>query len=383
MIYKLSRKLNNKLLAVLAIITPLFWFKDLKNNTIFAKSTEENGVKYTLDEKTKTAEVADGKSFAGNLEIPRQVLESDTSYTVTSVGSGAFNSSKIRGLILPDSIETIKNNAFENCDQLAAVSLGTGLKRIEDRAFFWSSVSSLALPASVEYVGSSAFENCTRLHSLVVPPAVSYVGTSFLAGCTSLETVSLPDSLIVIPDKAFYGCEKLSEINFPANLEKIGDAAFSHCLIDISEFPIGLKTVGANAFDYCTNLSYIVLPDGLHTVGNEAFARCENLSCIEIPESVINVGDNAFGGPDFDHFTKLKKVVCVKNSYVDINKPFFFWVQYGITYPEFSYKVSGASASGSIFGEYSFMAYIAVGLLLIIIISGVIIVFKEKKPEIK
>lgn len=374
--------INKKLICkvapyILAVTTPFFIFTKFENINAFSELVVDNDIKYTLNEEDKTACLSDGTNLDGNIEIPGQIMSDGVTYKVISIGERAFERSRIQGIILPNEVEKIQNRAFEHCEELTAVSFGENLHTIEDDAFFWSGITSLKIPDKTIHVGSMAFGSCTRLRTAILPLEISYLGEQIFAGCTLLESITIPDNIKTIPDKSFYGCEKLTDIKIPDSVEIIGEYAFAHCKINEIKFPLNLKIIKGHAFYHCPELSYIVLPDGLAEIGDEAFAMCENISCIEVPGSILSIGSHAFGGANPNELTKLKKVICVKDSYIDNEKPFFFWVQYGATYPEFSYKVAGASASGSIFGEYSFMAYAAVGIFLIAMIAGIVIVFRN------
>ena len=52
--------------------------------------------------------------------------------------------------------------------------------------------------------------------------------------------------------------------------------------------------IGENAFERCTNLTGIKIPDGIISIGSYAFSDCKNLTSITIPSSVSSIGDKAF-----------------------------------------------------------------------------------------
>ena len=57
------------------------------------------------------------------------------------------------------------------------------------------------------------------------------------------------------------------------------------------------------AFEGCTNLEYINIPNNVTLIDAYAFSYCSNLSYITIPDSVMTVGFGAF-----DYCTNLKKM---------------------------------------------------------------------------
>ena len=59
-------------------------------------------------------------------------------------------------------------------------------------------------------------------------------------------------------------------------------------------FGNNVENIGYGAFEGCTKLQNITLPDSLKTIGGRAFMRCESIDSMIIPDSVTVIGDNAF-----------------------------------------------------------------------------------------
>ena len=55
-----------------------------------------------------------------------------------------------------------------------------------------------------------------------------------------------------------------------------------------------VTSIGNSAFDSCTDLTSITIPDGVTSIGNSAFYWCKGLTSITIPDSVTSIGNNAF-----------------------------------------------------------------------------------------
>ena len=55
-----------------------------------------------------------------------------------------------------------------------------------------------------------------------------------------------------------------------------------------------VTSIGMCAFEYCTNIESIEIPDSVTSIGYEAFYNCTNIESIEIPDSVTSIGDSAF-----------------------------------------------------------------------------------------
>ena len=56
----------------------------------------------------------------------------------------------------------------------------------------------------------------------------------------------------------------------------------------------GVTTIGAKAFEYCSNVESVVLPNSLTKVGNSAFYNCQQLATVNMQNKVTSIGAYAF-----------------------------------------------------------------------------------------
>ena len=91
------------------------------------------------------------------------------------------------------------------------------------------------------------------------------------------------------------------ELQYFTGLTTIGNSAFNNCsnLASIS-MPEGIMSIGNFAFHGCGKLSSFILPNGLTNIGNNSFEECVSLPSITIPNSVISIGSNAFTSTHFN-----------------------------------------------------------------------------------
>lgn len=72
-----------------------------------------------------------------------------------------------------------------------------------------------------------------------------------------------------------------------------------------------------DAFEGCSSLQKIEIPEGVRWIGASVFKGCSSLKEIVIPQSVIEIGDNAFKG-----CTDLESVTIGINFKNDIQRIF-------------------------------------------------------------
>ena len=127
-------------------------------------------------------------------------------------------------------------------------------------------------------------------------------------------------SVTVIQDKAFDGNKGITGMSLPEGLKKIGDRAFRDCRFTKLTIPASVETIGSQAFLYCTSmeevafagnkltelpygafqscssLEIITLPENLTMIGESAFMDCNMLTTLSLPSKLTEIGDRAFWG---------------------------------------------------------------------------------------
>lgn len=111
-----------------------------------------------------------------------------------------------------------------------------------------------------------------------------------------LQTILLPKSVTSIDDRAFSSCHSLNKVVIYENSVKtIGMAAFEYCssLADIV-LPEGVTTIARSAFWGCTKLSEINIPKKITAINNATFSGCVSLRNMIIPDNIQSIGGRAF-----------------------------------------------------------------------------------------
>ena len=247
--------------------------------------------------------------------------------SVTTIRSNAFyGCTGLTSVTIPDSVTTLGSSVFEGCTELTNVTLGNGVKTISGSAFKGcTKLTNVTLPGSVTMLGSNVFEGCTGLTSIVIPDSVTTIYSSAFKGCTELTNVTLgnkvkiindyvfqnctgltnvtlPEGVTEIKQYAFDGCTALETITLPSTVETIGAYAFKNSGLTEIKLPANLQDLAATAFYGCTSLDFskitVATGNTTYTVSNKCILKGDTLliGCkdSQIPNTVKTIGSNAF-----------------------------------------------------------------------------------------
>lgn len=255
------------------------------------ESVEVAGLYYELDDKTMEATVIPHPTskYSGSITIPATVTKEGTTYSVTAIGDEAFMECReLTAITIGDNVTTIGVNAFQTSDKLETIVWNNKVKTIGRQAFWATKITGeLHLPASVEVIGRRAFYHCEWVTDLYVGANVRAIGNCAFGGMFDLKTISvdannklysspadcnaiirkndltgMPDTLVagskgthivpegvkIILDEAFSWRRGLT-ITLPTTLEEIEDYAFMDALInDMTCLTAALPKTGSMTF---------------------------------------------------------------------------------------------------------------------------------------
>ena len=287
-------------------------------------------------------------SLTGTLSLPNTLKFIGNEYDQWWFG-GAFTECGFTcELIIPNSVEEIGQQSFQNCKDLhGSIHLPDNLKKIGPYAFQYCNNLSgnLGIPQGVSTIPECTFHGCGFNGTLTLHDGVTTIGSDAFNSVPFKGELILPKKLTVISDNAFFGCDFSGELVIPKEIRRIGRRAFSYNwrLMGTLEFPEGIQSIGAGAFAKCRSLEGLVFPESLESIGYEsswfedggAFQDCFGIGSIvckgsipayvqsgafhgvakdnftlEVPESAIQQYQAAVGWSDFKRIAAHRELVC-------------------------------------------------------------------------
>ena len=225
--------------------------------------------------------------YTGELTIPETVTYGGNTYTVTGMTNNLGDYCQdLTSLVVYAPINEITFGVWNNpeVEKLETIKL-YNVSHIGDYAFYGcKNLKTLELGESLESIGNVAFQNCNALTELIIPDKVTSIGNYAFNGCKSLTTLQLGENLKTIGDIAFYNCIALTELIIPEKVESIGENAFAYGQrLKKIVIPNSVRNIGAQAFyeggtyNSRTIVSQIEEPFSLtnNTFSSNAFTRDE------------------------------------------------------------------------------------------------------------
>ena len=179
---------------------------------------------------------------------------------------------------LPSSLIKIKDDAFNSMDTLKSLVIDGGAPNLNE-------------------LGERSFSGCSNIEELDLSNSkLTSIPEGAFAYCKNLKTIKLPSTITSIGDEAFYNCQSLTSIEGldKCNLKSIGSAAFSNCkaLENLDFSKSTFTSVPSKAFNGCSALVKITLPNTLTTIGGYAFYACYGIPQLDLSNTALTTLEN-------------------------------------------------------------------------------------------
>lgn len=240
--------------------------------------------------------------------------------TITTIGENAFNAkadgkeacTKIKSIVFPTTLKTLKTNAFDGCNGLEKIDLSnTQIEAIGNYSFRnCSNLAEVKAPNTLKSIGAASFANCKNLLKIDLSKTqVTYIGQYAFSYCMNLKEAILPENLTGLDSFAFWHCEKMEKVNI-GRITSVRPYCFQYCTsLKNIEIPDSVTYISERSFQCCSSLEKLIIPSSVTSINFEAFASCEKIQEIRIPSSVTTISYNVFlqsakGGKMYVPYTK-------------------------------------------------------------------------------
>lgn len=223
--------------------------------------------------------------LVGDLIIPSTVTNGSRTYSVTSIGWGAFSGcSGLESVVIGASITSIGWNAFYSCRGLTSVNIPNSVTSIADGAFaYCSQLSSITIGDSVTSIGHSSFEYTAWYNDH--PDGILYLGNWCMGykGDAPSGPIVIDGNTKGIVNSAFSYCENITSITFPDSIKYIGYEAFYNCtgLTGALVIPNAITYIKSSTFSGCSNLTSLTIGSSVSTI-EASFVECYKIDSISV-----------------------------------------------------------------------------------------------------
>lgn len=231
-------------------------------STIFA--TDYPPSSYTLSADGTTLEKWKGDETTIDLTIDSKLSK------ITIIGSAFAYNKKVTSVTIPETVTTIKRDAFYGTTNLNSIHIPASVTTIEEQAIItvkeitvdannpsyssekgilYNKDQTIAIacgtkksgkiefPATLKQTNRNSFKRCDEITELVFPEGMEKILVVSFVDCSSLTKINIPSTVKSLGYRAFGGCRKLSEINCrvanPATITMAGkvfdNAPFTTC----------------------------------------------------------------------------------------------------------------------------------------------------------
>lgn len=277
---------------------------------------------YEVTELCDNAFSESGLFVFGKVALPKYL---------TKIGANAFKGTRIYGdLVIPDTVTDIGEGAFYNCNGITSVTLPVNFLSIPKEAFrgclsLISVYSYSQLEGETEkqeanlfFVGSRAFQKCESLLNVSIGSDTNKINDHAFYECRSLGGTIDLSALTVLGSNAFDFCSNIEEFILPENCFQ--NDAFTECYkLKRFSYPDGVSEsshyyIDDNGvlFSYDKKILYnypaklklsrYEIPSGVTKISDQAFLMANDLVYVNIPDSVTEIGNQAFAWTSLETF---------------------------------------------------------------------------------
>ena len=202
----------------------------------------------------------------------------------------------IENCAIPECVNIIGNRAFDNCNKLINVEFSSKMTGIEEFAFYnCKSLLEITVPYNITYIDKYALGYYLNNYYDTSMKNFSIVGYSNSQAENYAKKEGFSFTTI--------GDAPIEESDFTYELYRNGKISITGYTGSLSEITIPstinghiTSSIESNAFENCTNLKSVTIPESVKSIGRNAFSGCTNLSKVNYTGTIDQWAEIAFSG---------------------------------------------------------------------------------------
>lgn len=174
-------------------------------------------------------------------------------------------------IIMPDSVKS-----FEFSDEIkSSLQYANHPKGTKTVGGFGSALMSVYIPEGVTAIDENAFYNCSNLTHISIPDSLMEIGYNAFTGCNNLNAITYKEKTYDAKDNIY---DLYEAVYLNAGDIRIEGGVLKEVSSEVTKvsIPEGV-TIIDNAFNDCTSLMSVTLPNTVHTIDNSAFSACKKV----------------------------------------------------------------------------------------------------------
>ncbi len=244
-------------------------------------------LRFELNPATEKIEVCceTKPSLPTSVTIPLHVTIDNVEYAVTDIQNAAFqNCSNITSVDIPNTVTTIGSSAFAYCTKLKSIRCYSESVPQTANTAFDNVPSDMQIQVPEQSKGLYREASPWNKYTIIKIYPYHY-GEKYVV--EEYDGYSLRFELNPATEKIEVCCETKPSLPTSVTIPL-------HVTIDNVEYAV--TDIQNAAFQNCSNITSVDIPNTVTTIGSSAFEGCSNLTSIKLPEGITDVRDNTFNG---------------------------------------------------------------------------------------
>lgn len=255
-----------------------------------------------------------------------------------------------KNVVIPETLNVKKGNDVVPCTVVAlgqaafafnevyTVQYPATCKELKDRVFRLATLKEGVIPDQIEKIGDNVFQDCKAITKIEIGKGLKSMGETPFKNCQNLKTITVApeNTILAVQDDILYSKDmtkvylcpselRTAKVVLPNTVKEIEDYAFLSCIY-IKELVLneGLERIGDEALFNCSWLTELTIPASVQEIGYRALTllqECEKIQVAEGNKTFEAKSDGVNEGKLLINKTKNSLVTCLYKGTKDVTVP--------------------------------------------------------------